>query len=59
LTFSEEVEWLKYFNEQKQKVQTLKSEINKTDHEIDQMVYELYGLMEEEIIIVEESANKQ
>jgi len=31
----------------------LKSEINKTDKEIDEKVYELYGLTEEEIGIVE------
>ena len=30
--------------QQKQKAQSLKSEIDKTDREIDQMVYELYGL---------------
>jgi hypothetical protein len=47
LTLSEEAEWLQYFSEQKQKAQTLKSEINKTDREIDRMVYELYGLTEE------------
>jgi hypothetical protein len=33
-----------YFNEQKQKAQTLKTEINLTDREINRMVYELYGL---------------
>lgn len=54
-TLSEESEWLQYFSEQKQKAQTLKSEIDKTDREIDRMVYELYGLTEEEIKIVEES----
>ncbi len=53
LSLSEEVEWMNYFNEQKEKAQTLKSEIEKTDKEIDQMVYELYGLTEEEIKIVE------
>jgi hypothetical protein len=55
LSLSEEAEWMNYFNEQKQKAQTLKSEIDKTDREIDRMVYELYGLTEEEIKIVEES----
>ncbi len=53
LSLSEEAEWEDYFNEQKQKAHTLKSEIDKTDHEIDRMVYELYGLTEEEIGIVE------
>ncbi len=33
----------------------IKSEIDKTDREIDNMVYELYGLTDEEIKIVEES----
>jgi len=52
-TISEEAEWEDYFNEQKQKAQALKSEIDKTDREIDRMVYELYGLTEEEIGVVE------
>jgi hypothetical protein len=53
LTLSEEAEWMAYFNEQKQKAQTLKTEIDLTDREIDRMVYELYGLTEDEIGIVE------
>jgi hypothetical protein len=59
LSLSDETEWEDYFNEQKQKAQTLKSEIDKTDREIDLMVYELYGLTEEEIGIVEESLIKK
>ena len=55
LTLSEEAEWMQYFNEQKQKAEELKTEIEKTDKEIDQMVYELYGLTKEEINIVEEA----
>jgi type I restriction-modification system DNA methylase subunit len=55
LSLSEESEWMQYFNEQKQKVQELQAEINQTDKEIDQMVYELYGLTEDEIKIVEQS----
>lgn len=55
LSLSEEAEWMQYFNEQKQKVKELKTDINKTEREIDQMVYELYGLTEEEINIVEEA----
>ena len=55
LSLSEEAEWMHYFNEQKQKAEALKTEIDKTDSEIDQMVYKLYGLTEEEINIVEES----
>ncbi len=55
LSLSEEADWMQYFNEQKQKAQDLKSEIDRIDKEIDQMVYELYGLTENEIKIVEES----
>lgn len=53
LSLSEEAEWMQYFNEQKEKAQILKAEIEKTDEEIDRMVYALYGLTEEEIKIVE------
>ncbi len=54
-SLQEESEWMQYFNEQKEKAQAIKSEIEKTDKEIDRMVYALYGLTEEEIRIVEES----
>ena len=53
LSLSEEVKWMQYFKEQKEKAQNLKTKIHKTDKEIDQLVYELYGLTEEEIKIVE------
>ena len=55
LSLSEQAEWMQYFNEQKQKVVQLKTKIEKTDHDIDQMVYELYGLTDAEIAIVEEA----
>jgi len=55
LSISEEAEWLQYFNEQKAKATELQNQINQTDTEIDQMVYQLYGLTDEEIKIVEES----
>jgi len=55
LTISDEAEWMKYYNEQKQKAEVLKAEIEKTDKQIDQMVYELYGLTEEEINIVQDA----
>lgn len=54
LSLSEEAEWLQYFNEKKEKAQNIKSEIE-TEKEIDQMVYQLYGLTDEEIAIVENS----
>ena len=53
MTLPEEAEWMNYFNEQKQKTQLLQAEIDKTDKEIDRMVYALYELTEEEIKIVE------
>ncbi|MGI0042019.1 MAG: TaqI-like C-terminal specificity domain-containing protein, partial [Nitrosopumilaceae archaeon] len=53
LKLSEEAEWMNYFNEQKAKALEIKAEIDKTDKEIDQMVYELYELTPEEIRIVE------
>tara|TARA_B100000989_G_scaffold56586_1_gene38260 strand:+ start:5710 stop:5880 length:171 start_codon:yes stop_codon:yes gene_type:complete len=40
--------------EQKKAI-TIKTEIDKIDNEIDQMVYELYSLTKEEIEIVENS----
>lgn len=55
LNLSEEADWMQYFNQQIDKVQSLKIKIEKTDKEIDQMIYELYGLTEEEIKIVEEA----
>jgi hypothetical protein len=53
LTKKDEFEWMDLFEENKIKALELKAEIDKTDKEIDQMVYALYGLTEEEIKIVE------
>jgi hypothetical protein len=58
LSLTEEAEWEYYFLEESKKAQSLKSEIDKTDREIDRMVYELYGLTEEEIVIVENSLQR-
>jgi len=55
LTKKDEFEWMELFEENKKKAQELKSQIDQTDKEIDKMVYELYGLTEEEIQIVEGS----
>ena len=41
------------FEEQKKEAQTLKTQIDKTNAEIDAMVYDLYGLSKDEIAIVE------
>ncbi|PPK93057.1 hypothetical protein LY01_02762 [Nonlabens xylanidelens] len=55
LTKKDEYEWMELFEEKKKEVQQLQSQINQTEKEIDQMVYELYGLSDEEIKIVENS----
>ena len=53
LTLSQKAEWEEYFTAEKQKALNLKQQIAATDNEIDRMVYELYGLTEKEIRIVE------
>ena len=55
LSLSEEAEWEDYFETESKKAQDLKAQIDATDKAIDKMVYELYGLSEEEISIVENS----
>jgi hypothetical protein len=58
LTLKEQDEWSDYFEGYKKELTGLKQEIEKTDREIDQMVYKLYGLTEEEIRIVEGGLKK-
>jgi hypothetical protein len=58
LTLKQQDEWGQYFNEYKTEINTLQQQINQTDKEIDQLVYKLYSLTEEEIKIVEESFSK-
>lgn len=53
LTLIQQDEWEDYFNQYKQKCNSLSETIAKTDNEIDQMVYKLYNLTDEEIAIVE------
>jgi hypothetical protein len=48
---------LQKFIEQKEKAEGLEEKIEKTDQEINEIVYDLYDLTEEEIEIVEESVN--
>lgn len=55
LSLTEEAEWEEYFNIESKKALELKAKIDATDKEIDQMVYKLYDLTEEEIKIVEEN----
>jgi len=53
LSLEEEEEWMDFFGQKKAQAEELKSQIAQTDKEIDSMVYELYGLTEEEIGVVE------
>ena len=53
LSPSDEAEWEDYFLVEQQKAIEIKVQITKTDKEIDAMVYELYGLTDEEIAIIE------
>jgi hypothetical protein len=46
-------DWKPLFENDKKEVLELQGQINQTDKEIDSMVYELYGLSDEEIKIVE------
>ena len=49
----------KGFNESIKIINPLLQQIKETDNEIDQMVYDLYGLTPEEIQIIGESLNGQ
>ncbi len=53
LSKKDEFEWMELFEENKKKAVALQQQIATTDSEIDRLVYELYGLTEEEITIVE------
>lgn len=53
LSLSQEAEWEDYFIQEAAKALDLQAKITITDKEIDQMVYKLYELTEEEIVMVE------
>jgi hypothetical protein len=53
LSLSQKAEWEDYFLQESKKALEFKNSIDNTDKEIDVMVYELYGLNEKEIKIVE------
>ena len=55
LTKLDEMDWMDVFETKKTEAQALKQQIDSADKEINAMVYELYGLSEEEIAIVENS----
>ena len=52
LTLSQQDEWEEYFNQRVAECQTLSAQIKTTDNEIDNKVFDLYGLTEEERRIV-------
>ncbi len=52
LSLVQQDEWEEYFTAYKTEINQLQTEIEKTDREIDQLVYELYELTEDEIRVV-------
>jgi hypothetical protein len=59
LTLKQQDEWEEYFNEYKTECTSLANQIQTTDRKIDGLVYELYGLTEEEIGVVENNNLKK
>ncbi len=55
LTKKDEFEWLELFEDNKKKAQDLQTQITQTEKEIDEMVYDLYGLTEDEREIIEKN----
>ncbi|MGB6037488.1 MAG: TaqI-like C-terminal specificity domain-containing protein, partial [Cryomorphaceae bacterium] len=53
LSLEEEAEWMDYFTKKQTEAHALQSEIDRLDREIDEMVYDLYGLTAEERKVVE------
>ena len=57
LTLVQQDEWEDYFNQYREACQELTAQISQTDKEIDQRVFDLYGLTPEERGIVIENVN--
>jgi hypothetical protein len=53
LTLLQQDEWEAYFESYQKELTTLQTQIDNTDKEIDKMVYELYGLTDDEVAVVE------
>jgi type I restriction-modification system DNA methylase subunit len=53
LALADEAEWEDYFLAEQAQAQALQTKIAQTDKEIDNMVYQLYGLTDDEIKIIE------
>ncbi|GFZ81095.1 type II endonuclease-methyltransferasefusion protein [Aquaticitalea lipolytica] len=58
LSKKDEFEWLELFEDSKKKAQELQTQITQIEREIDNMVYNLYGLTEEERDIVKKQLNE-
>lgn len=52
ISLAEQEELMSYFETRRAEVRAIDAEIRKTDNEIDNMVFDLYGLTEEERAIV-------
>jgi type I restriction-modification system DNA methylase subunit len=53
LSLVQQDEWEEYFESYQEELTTLQTQIDNTDKQIDKMVYELYGLSEDEVCVVE------
>ena len=53
LTLKEQDEWEEYFESYQKELLEIKVQIDTTDKQIDEMVYYLYGLNEDEVAVVE------
>ena len=58
LNLKEQDDWEDYFESYKKDLIKLKTEIGKIDHDVNHLVYQLYGLSTEEIKIVEDNYPK-
>ena len=52
LSLAQKSEWLGHFEQERARVQALHDEIRATDHRIDELVFDLYGLTAEERAVV-------
>lgn len=55
LSLTDEAEWEDYFTTEQTKAQTVAKQIATTVNQINQMVYQLYGLTDDEIAIIEQA----
>lgn len=53
LSLEDEGKWEDFFSKQSEQARNIKNSIQKTDKEIDSMVYQLYNLTDDEIEIIE------